>query len=150
MLLDKILPKNPQQYSGTKFALYAFYILTIFTLIRSCIHMFASDGGAQSIATIPLNQYSIEAGSVIILIFALWGLSQFLMGVVYVVVILRYKGLIPLFYLLIVIEYAARIFFGHWKPIITTGTPPGEVGSYFLIPVAIILFIFSIYPTRKK
>ncbi len=149
MILARVLPKDPKQYAGTKIALYAFYLLTAITLVRSCIHMFASDGGAQSIAAIPLNEYSTAAASTIILIFALWGFSQFLMGIVYVVVIFRYKGLIPLFYFLMFCEYAGRLFFGHWKPIITTGTPPGEVGNYIMTPVAIILFILSIYSCHK-
>ena len=148
-MFNKIFPKNAQHYQGTKFALYAFFIITIITLVRSSIHMFASDGGAQSIATIPLNQYSTAAASAIILFVSLWGLSQIIIGLVYVVVIFRYQGLIPLFYFLMFLEYSMRIVLGHAKPIITTGTPPGEVGNYIMIPLTVILFILSLYSYNK-
>ena len=98
----KILPKQiNDHYKGRKIALYFFYLFTVMTVVRSLIHMFASDGGAQSIATIPLDTFSEEGASVVVLIFSLWGLSQLIMGVFYVIVSWRYKALIPLMYVFI-------------------------------------------------
>ena len=72
----KILPKEiNNNYEGRKTALYLFYLFTIMTVARSLIHIFTPDGGAQSIATIPLSSYSTEAADVVIHIFAEWGLG---------------------------------------------------------------------------
>ena len=49
--------------------------LTLITLGRSPIHMFKYDGGAQSIATIPLDTFTPGGSAAVVLIFALWGLS---------------------------------------------------------------------------
>ena len=141
----KILPKEiNDNYKGRKIALYIFYLFTIMTVVRSLIHMFAPDGGAQSIATIPLDTFTDEGASTVILIFSLWGLSQLLMGIFYIVVCWRYKSLIPLMYIFIFIEYVMRILLGILKPIETTGTAPGEVVNYVFIPLAAILFMLSI------
>jgi len=148
-MLNKIFPKDAQKYSGHKIALYLFYALTVLTLVRSLIHMFLADGGAQSIATIPLDQFTKNGAATVILLFAFWGLSQFIIGLVYIVVAWRYKGLIPIFYLLLVFEYSMRIFLGHLKPIMLTGTAPGAVGDYIMVPVCIILFLLSIYIFKK-
>ena len=66
----KVLPKEiNNNYEGRKIALYFFYLFTIMTVVRSLIHMFAPDGGAQTIATIPLDTFTNEGASTIILIF---------------------------------------------------------------------------------
>lgn len=141
----KILPKEiNNNYNGKKIALYTFYLFTIMTVVRSLIHMFAADGGAQSIATIPLDTFSPQGASTVILIFSLWGLSQLIMGIFYVIVIWKYKSLIPLMYIFIFLEYLMRLILGIIKPIETTGTAPGGVINYIFIPLTIILFWLSI------
>ena len=147
----KLLPAAiDNQFRGLKVAQYAFLILTIATLVRSLIHVFAPDGGAQSIAAIPLASYPTEAAAAVILMFSLWGLSQLLMGVVYLVVYLRYKSLIPAMYVLMIVEYAMRIVIGQMKPIVTSGTAPGSIGNWIMVPVCILLLALSLIPAKPK
>ncbi len=141
----KVLPKEiNNDYKGRKIALYFFYFFTILTIVRSLIHIIAPDGGAQSIATIPLDTFTEEGASTIILIFSLWGLSQLIMGIFYVIVNWKYKSLIPLMYIFIFIEYFMRFVLGILKPIETTGTAPGAIIDYIFPPLVIILFLLSI------
>ena len=114
------------------------------TVARSLIHIYAEDGGAQSIATIPLDSYSSEAAQAIITLMALWGLSQILLAVIYLITILRYKSLIPLMYLLIVIEYLGRHFIIIFNPIETLGTAPGATVNLIMAPIALILMLLAI------
>ncbi len=145
-LLEKILPEQVNnEFRGYKFSAYSFLAVTIIFAARSLIHIFSPDGGAESIATIDL---SVEGANTIIGIFAQWGLSQMLMAVFFLVVYFRYKSLIPLMYIFIIIENAARIGVGLFKPIETVGTAPGGIGSLILVPIAVILLIFSILEPR--
>jgi len=41
-----------------------------------------------------------------------------------------------------------RIVIGQMKPIVTTGTAPGSVGSWVMVPVCIVLLILSLLPGR--
>ena len=138
------------RYPGKKIAQYAFLILTIATLVRSLIHVFAPDGGAQSIATIPLASYPGDAAAAVILMFSLWGLSQLLMGVVYLVVYFKYKSLIPAMYVLMIVEYAMRIAIGQMKPVVTSGTAPGSIGNWIMVPVCIVLLVLSLMKAKPK
>jgi len=113
------------------------------TVGRSLIHLFAADGGAQSIATISLTSYSEAAAATVVHIFALWGLAQLLMGFVYVVVAWRYQALIPFMYALLLLEYAMRIVVGRMKPVVLLGTAPGAVGNYVLVPVLIVMLALA-------
>jgi len=44
-------------------------------------------------------------------------------------------------YLLITVEYVMRILLGTLKPMETTGTAPGGVGSLAIVPLAFMLFL---------
>jgi hypothetical protein len=144
-----ILSPVNNDFRGYKIALYVFGLITIFTLVRSLIHILAPDGGAQSIAGIPLDTFGQSAESVVILMFALWGLSQLLLGIVYIVFFLKYKSLIPFMYVLIIVEYSLRIILGHLKPIETLSTPPGEIGNYILIPVSLVMLYLSLKSPKR-
>ena len=148
------IPLLPAQidnhYRGLKISQYAFFLITAVTLVRSLIHVFAPDGGAQSIATIPLDSYSAEAASTVILMFSLWGLSQLLMGIVSLGVSLKYRSLIPAMYVLVIFEYAMRIVIGQMKPILTTGTAPGSIGSWIMVPVCAVLLALSLIPAKSS
>jgi hypothetical protein len=148
-MLDRIFPKQlSNDYQGKPIAKWVFLIITIVTIVRSLIHMFAPDGGAHSIATIPLDSYREAGAATVISIFSLWGLSQLLMGFVYLVVIWRYQTWIPFMYLLLIVEYAMRLVVGGMKPIETTGTAPGGVANYIIVPLVIIMFVVSLPKTK--
>ncbi len=98
----KVLPKEiNNNYEGQKIALYFFYFLLLMTVVRSLIHMFTSDGGAQTIATIPLDTFRNEGANTVILIFSTMGVVTTNYGYIYVIVSWKYKSLIPLMYLFI-------------------------------------------------
>jgi hypothetical protein len=144
-----ILPKHINNtHTGHPISLYVFYLITGITIVRSLIHIFAPDGGAQSIATIPLDTYSIESANTVIFMFGLWGISQLLLGILFFIIAIRYKALIPLMYLFIFTEYTLRLILGLIKPITLTGTAPGGIGNYVFIILAIIMFILSIQKKR--
>ena len=132
------------QYHGMKIAKYAFWLILAATIVRSLIHIFAADGGAQTIATIPLDSYPTAAAAAVILMFSYWGLSQLLMGFVYLGVALKYRSLIPAMYVLLIFEYAMRFIIGQMKPIITAGTAPGSIGNWIMVPVCIVLLVMSL------
>lgn len=145
----KLMPDSiDNRYRGRKLSQYAFLLITAAKIVRSLIHVFAPDGGAQSIATIPLGSYPADAAAAVILMFSLWGLSQLLMGFVYLGVYVKYKSLIPAMYVLLIFEYAMRIVVGQMKPIVTAGTAPGSIGNWIMVPVCVILLIFSLMPGK--
>ena len=144
----RMFPKQVDNiFQGHKIAAIIFLLITFVTIARSCIHILAPDGGAGSIAGINV---SVEGGSNIISTFAFWGLSQLLMGFVYLVVFFRYKSLIPFMYLLLFVEYSGRTVLGFIKPLEVTHIPPGAFFDYVMIPLAIIMLILSLKRPKKK
>ena len=149
--MNKILPDTINNiFPGRKVALYFFYLITAVTIVRSCIHIFKYDGGAQSIATIPLDTYTQGGAEAVIFIFAYWGLGQLIMGIFYVIAALRYKGLIPLMYVFLLIEYIGRFAISLFKSIETTGQAPGGVANYILPMLCVVMLFLSINPSEKS
>ena len=129
---------------GSKISLWFFYLFTTVTVWRSQHHIFSSDGGAQSIATIPLDTYPKEAADTIVGIFALWGLSQFILALIYVLACIRYNQMIPLLLLLAIIEYLFRlVYIMSFKSIHTVGNAPGAMINLPLVVILCVMFVLS-------
>ena len=47
-------------YDGHPYVFWIFLVLTISSLARSLLHILKSDGGAESVATIPLKRFPIQ------------------------------------------------------------------------------------------
>ncbi len=147
---NKVFPQPADNvYRGHKIALWVFYLLTTMTIVRSCIHMFKDDGGAQSIATIPLDTYTNGGAEAVIFLFAYWGLSQVMFGLLYLIVALKYKSLIPLMYLSLILEYGGRFGLSFYKSIETMGQAPGGVGNMVLPFLCLIMFFLSIRKSKN-
>jgi hypothetical protein len=144
-MFGSILPRSLEQgYRGHPVARWVLVGLTLITLVRSLIHMFKYDGGAQSIATIPLDTFTPGGSDAVVLIFALWGLSQLLLGLVYAVVLWRYPALIPFIYILFVAEYVGRGLLGLTNPLETVETAPGARANLFFPILGGIMFFLAL------
>jgi hypothetical protein len=149
-ILATLLPKQlTNRFTGQKIALYVFVPLTLMLIFRSCMHLIAPDGGAQSIATIPLDTYSDSAAANVIAIFSQWGLSQLLLTLLFVLVLVRYRSLIPLFYLLFALEQCGRMAVGHFKPVVTLETAPGSAATLPLLIISLIMLALSLMPSKS-
>lgn len=146
-MLNKIFPKTADNnYTGSKIALYMFMLLSFISMGRSLVHFLAPDGGAGSIAGIDLSQGAEN----VIFAFGLWGLSQVLYAFIQILVAFRYRNLIPLFYIILLIETIGRMVVGAMKsPILLNGAPPGGIANYILLPLCIIMIFLSTKIKKK-
>ncbi len=150
-MFEKLFPKTiDNQYRGSAIAKWLFVVITIHAVGRSLTHMFLPDGGAQSIATIPLDAFSPSAASVIVGLFAYWGLSQLLFGLVFVLVLWRYQSLIPLMWVFMFIEYTGRLLIGgFYKRVEIVGTAPGGVLNHVVPVLAVIMLVLSLRENKQ-
>jgi hypothetical protein len=144
-MFENLFPKTiDDQYRGVPVAKWVFVAMTILTVGCSLAHMFLPDGGAQSIATIALAVFSPSASAVITGIFAYWGLSQLMFGLLYVLVLWRYQSLLPLMALFSFFEWTGRLLLGFYKPIETVGTAPGVIGNLIFPVVTLIMLVLAL------
>lgn len=146
-ILEILLPaKADNTIRGTKIPFYVFTLLAIISAVRSCIHLLAPDGGAGSIAGMDLSVAGAEG---IIFAFALWGSSQVLMAIIQLLVIIRYRSLIPFMWLMLALEVLLRQLVGAMRPVTFAHTPPGAIGNQVMLPLALIMVVWSIWSGVK-
>ena len=145
-MIQRLLPVSvTNDYRGHPLAKWVFVALTVISIGRSLVHMFAADGGAGSIASITLDAFSPGGSNTIITMFALWGLSQLIIGLVYVVLLWRYQSLIPLMYVFFVFEYVMRLLAPAYSPgLETLEIAPGAIGNLIFIPLGLVMLALSL------
>jgi hypothetical protein len=149
-MIGRLFPaRADNDFQGHRAALWAFAALTAVSLWRSLHHVFAPDGGAQSIASITLDSFPPGAAATVVTVFALWGISQLVLALAYGVVLWRYRSLVPLMYALMSVEYAMRAALPLFKDgVEKSGTAPGEVANLVLLIALPILFALSIQNSK--
>ena len=144
--LTALFPVNPSISSGPALAWWFAVLYLCLITVRSLIHMLAPDGGAQSIATIDL---SVAGGANIVAIFGQWGAIQLLLALLLWVLLLRYRGLVPLVLLIFILEPPLRALEGHLKPVVTEGVAPGMALNWVAEPILVVAFFISLCPSRR-
>jgi hypothetical protein len=139
--IKKLLPNNPTKFEGFRTVRIVTAIYLLVMVVRSCIHLFAADGGAQSIAGIDT---SVEGGNNIIAIFHQWGAIQLILAVLLFVLFFRYPGFTPLILLTLALDPVMRFIAGQMMSLTTTGTPPGEALNAAAFYLLALLFIASL------
>ena len=145
--LKKVLPRDPSSFNGYRAIRIASGLFLLLTIVRSCIHLFSSDGGANSIAGIDI---SVEGGDNIVAIFHQWGAIQLILAVLLSVLFVRYPGFLPLILLTLAMDPIMRFISGQIKPLITDGPPPGESLNWPAFLLVFLLFIGSLMEKKSK
>jgi hypothetical protein len=144
-MLSRILPERiDNQYRGHKIALWLFYLITFKELAIALAAIFVSDGGAQSADGIPLDTFGSGGAETVIGVVALLGLSSLLLAFLFVLASFRYRAMIPLMYVLIVVDYIGHKGIGLMKPIVHAGTQSGSLVNAGFFALSIIGLALSI------
>ncbi len=154
-LIEKLFPKQANNnYRGSPIAQYGFYLLMALYTFRSLMHFLAEDGGINSIASIiifPFTQGAPDPNNVIYLFASLWGSAQLITLFIFYICMWRYRNLLPLLWLTLVIEVPMRMAAGTMHPLSAPyyeHVPPGAVGNLPLLVIACIMLVLSL-KTRK-
>ena len=140
--INKVFPLDPSIYEGFLFVRIVTALLLFVVVVRSCIHLFTSDGGAQRIAGIDT---SVEGGKNIIAMFHQWGAIQLILAVLLYVLFFRYPGFTPLIVLTLAVEPVMRFVAGRVLSVTSTRKPPGAALNAPAFVVAMLLFVSSIW-----
>lgn len=130
--MSRILPASiDNRYLGHPLGLWLYVPVTLQKVAMSLTHLLKADGGAQTLSSIPLDTYPPSAAENVIGLFARMGLEQLTLALLLLLVLLRYRALIPLMYLLVVLQFFASSLVGQFKPLLRSGAP--SVGTPLLI-----------------
>ena len=155
-LLKKIFPDDPTSYNGSNLAFYGLILFTGLLIWRSSIHFLFWEFGLDDIANIKTLVGTPDPMTLIYLFFSLWGLEQVIRTFLTILVLFKYKGLIPLMLLINIFEWGMRgIYpFTDYFPSIsseyTNGMTPGIEGLPYILVFLVTIFILSLKSKEIK
>lgn len=145
-LTARLFPANPKAFFGYPIVRILCFVFMLVVVARSAIHLFTSDGGAESIAGIDTG---VAGGGNIIALFHQWGAIQLLLVALLLVLFFAYKGLTPLVIAVLALDAPMRALAGQMGKIESTHTPPGEALNWPVFVLLVILFVVSLVEKRK-
>ena len=140
--IANLLPDDVSVYSGFGFVRIVVAIFLALVVVRSCIHVFAQDGGAQRIAG---ADTSVAGGDNVIAMFHQWGAVQLTLVGLLIVVYVRYPGLTPLVILTLALDPVTRAMASRVKKLTSTKTPPGARLNWPAFYVLFALLVLSLF-----
>ena len=142
------------QYEGSKIAFYGLYPIFAMYIFRSLIHFLAENSGLVGIATI--KQFPITDGlnpnNIIYLFASLLGATQVSLIIVLLILFIKYKNLIPLIYLICILDQCLRLISGYLHPLgedYYINTPPGVISNIPVLLYLILMFYLSLIGSTK-
>ena len=151
----KLFPSDlNNQYKGSKFVQYGLYPIFAIYIFRSLVHFLAENSGLVGIATIkefPIID-GLDPNNIIYLFASLWGATQVSLTIILLILFIKYKNLIPLIYLICLLDQCFRLISGYLHPLIEDyyiNTPPGVISNIPLLLYLIFMFYMSFRGNAK-
>ena len=149
-MMERILPvEADNRFKGRRAALWLLGLLIALKLAMSVNSIVNTESVAAGADGIPLASYGPAAARQVLLLFALMALGQLFLTLTALTVLVRYRALVPLIYLLLLGEHAAR------RLIVRSYEAPGAASSeialalnYSLLALLVAGLLLSLLPGR--
>jgi len=113
-LLGRLLPGQADNgFGGRRSALWLLGLLIFLKLSMSLNSIFNTRSVAAGADGIPLDSYGAAGAREVLLLFALMALGHLMITLIALVVLVRYRALVPFVYLVLLAEHVARRAIGQ-------------------------------------
>ncbi len=144
-MTSQILPRPiDNTYRGHRLAIWLLIPVVLLKTGIAVGAIFNGRNAAQSADGIPLDSFGAGGAEAVVALFAIWGLSQLVFSVLGVLALARYRAMIPLVFVLLLVEHLARRWILFVKPIARTGSPPGFYINLAILVVMIVGLVLSL------
>jgi hypothetical protein len=132
---------TPVAYSGATASVIFLGLCGVLTIVPGLIHSFVPDGGAETIAGLRLgDQRELVIGT-----FAWAGATQIVWGLAMLAVALKYRMLVPLFLVLILLERSLLVGrWWLWHPAAVAHHPPEHYASLAMLPLLVLFLVLAL------
>ena len=127
-MLSRIFPPQcDNNYRGHKLALWFFVLLLLMHLAMSLNCIFNGYFVATSADGIALDTFPPAAAQAVLSLFATWGIEHFFIWLMEILILFRYRSLIPFMFVVLLLEDQGRKLILYLLPMSGTGASPGYV-----------------------
>jgi hypothetical protein len=146
-MLNRLFPKTiDNSFRGSRLAIWLLAFYSLIKIFQGFESVFNAASTAVQADGIPLSHFGPEASAEVVEEFALLGLNIMILPLEAFVILIRYRAMIPLIYLaMLLVNLAARaILFVHEKPVIGGAEPIGFYVNLGLVGILVLGFALSL------
>jgi len=144
-MLNRLLPRQVDNtYHGYRLALWLFAVVVLMKVSISLNSIFNGYMVASRADGIPLHTFTPAGAQALVSLFAAWGLSQLIICLLCILVLARYRALVPFMFGLLLVEHLSRRLIFLVMPIVRTGTPPGFFVNLALLTLMVVGLALSL------
>ena len=149
--MNMLFPERAgNDYRGRTIALWIFGLVVLLRLAMSLNAIFNGPNVARTADGIPLETFPPAAAQTVVAIFGLLGLSRLFECVLGIVVLIRYRALVPLMFVVLLLHQGARRVFLQAVPIVRVGDPPASIVNVVLLALMAIGLALSLWPPAER
>lgn len=146
-MLDTLFPRvADNRYPGRRIGLWLFALMLL-KIPMGLNVMFNAPEVARSADGIPVDSFGAQAATAFFFVFAAWELGQLVLGLTSLVVLLRYRSLVPLTFAALLIEQLGRMLLRDYWPIDRVGAP-GAAINVALSAIMVAGLVLSLWRPR--
>ena len=130
--MDRIFPTRfDNDYRGSWLAVWLLVPLVLMKLAMGANVMINTRDVIQGVDGFPLSSFSAQAQAALVFTFQAWALGLFLLAALGLVALVRYRAMVPLVYLLLLLENGGRKLIGllSSEPLTTSTAAAPSIGS---------------------
>ena len=145
-MLNPLFPRQADNsFHGFKPALWIFGALAVVRVIMSLNSIFNGRTIITTADGIPLDTFTPPGAQTVISLFALLALANLIIALVCIVVLIRYRALVPFLFLLLLLQHLARTAIVKFIPIVRSGAPPAGMINLTLVSLTFLGFALSLW-----
>ena len=148
---DSLFPKViDNTYQGRKVALWLLGILALLKATMGLNSIFNGYVVATTADGIPLHTFTPAGTDAVITFLAFWGLAQLLFALLAALALVRYRAMVPLVFLLLLVELLGRRLILMALPIAKAGSAAGVPINAILAGLLVVGLVWSLMGTRNQ
>ncbi len=154
-MLSRIFPMQiDNAYRGSRLAIWIFVPVVLVNMIMGANSMINTRDVIQGADGIPLDSFGPVAARIIVASFKSWGLGHFLLASLGLLALIRYRAMLPLAYLVFILENCGRKVLQHANPLrifTSSGEPAiGAMINLALLTALLVGFALSLGGKRGR
>jgi hypothetical protein len=149
-MFESVLPQDfDNTFRGQRLAAWLFALILLMKTAQSVAVLFGGASVIRGADGVPLDTYAPPAAQTLISVWAALGLARLLICLLCLIVLIRYRSMLPLMFGLLALHDVGRQVLLQCLPIERVGTPPGPLVNSILMVLAIVGFVLSVLPRRN-
>ena len=132
-------------YHGRKLAVWLFAVFVFIKVAMSLNSIFNGYMVASTADGIPLDTFTPASAQAVVSMYAAWGLAHLTICLLCILVLARYRALIPFMFALLLLEHIGRRLIFIVMPIVRTGTSSGLYVNLVLIALLVVGLALSLW-----